>query len=54
MLKTLYDHFIVLYENILTSNPTLASEHALKQEQEVYLKSNKLTYRNVRRLFVPW
>ncbi|KAI0774244.1 ribonuclease H-like protein [Fomes fomentarius] len=46
MLKTLYDHFVVLYERILTSNPTLASDHALKQEQEVYLKSNKLTYRN--------
>ncbi|KAM5540478.1 hypothetical protein V8D89_005936 [Ganoderma adspersum] len=46
MLKSLYDHFVILYENILPTNPTLASEHALKQEQEVYEKSNKLTYRN--------
>ncbi|KAI0750713.1 Rexo1 protein [Daedaleopsis nitida] len=46
MLKTLYDHFVILYENILRNNPTLASEHALKQEEEVYQKSNKLTYRN--------
>ena len=48
MLKTIYDHFVVLYEKILKSNPTLASEHALKQEEEVYNKSSKLTYRNVR------
>ena len=48
MLKSLYDHFIILYEKILSANPTLASEHALKQEQEVYEQSNKLTYRNVR------
>lgn len=48
MLKSLYDHFVVLYEKILPTNPTLASEHALQQEQEVYAKSNRLTYRNVR------
>ena len=47
MLKTLYEHFVVLYENISRSNPTLAAEHALKQEQEVYERSSKLTYRNV-------
>ncbi|KAI0081741.1 ribonuclease H-like protein [Panus rudis PR-1116 ss-1] len=46
MLKTLYDHFVVLYKNILDKNPTLAAEHALKQEEEVYNKANKLTYRN--------
>ncbi|GLB33907.1 putative EXOIII [Lyophyllum shimeji] len=46
MLKTLYDHFAVLYHAILPKNPTLASEHALKQEDEVYKKSSKLTYRN--------
>ncbi|KZT20361.1 ribonuclease H-like protein [Neolentinus lepideus HHB14362 ss-1] len=46
MIKTLYEHFLVLYQNILPSNPTLASEHALKQEEEVYKKSTKLTYRN--------
>ncbi|KAI0938065.1 hypothetical protein AcV7_003362 [Taiwanofungus camphoratus] len=46
MVKSLYDHFVVLYERILPTNPTLASEHALRQEEEVYKKSNKLTYRN--------
>ncbi|GAW07161.1 rexo1 protein [Lentinula edodes] len=46
MLKTLYDHFLVLYDKILISHPNLASEHALKQEQEVYAASNKFTYRN--------
>ncbi|KAI0723275.1 Rexo1 protein [Earliella scabrosa] len=46
MLKTLYDHFAILYEKILPTNPTLASEHALKQEEDVYQKANKLTYRN--------
>ena len=47
MLKTLFEHFTVLYDAILLSHPTLASEHALKQEEEVYKTSNKLTYRNV-------
>ncbi|KAH9951613.1 Rexo1 protein [Amylocystis lapponica] len=46
MLKNLYEHFCVLYEKILITNPTLASEHALRQEEEVYHKSNKLTYRH--------
>ncbi|KAJ3799102.1 Rexo1 protein [Lentinula aff. detonsa] len=46
MLKTLHDHFLILYENILASNSHLATEHALKQEQEVYASSNKFTYRN--------
>ncbi|KAI6047403.1 ribonuclease H-like protein [Pisolithus marmoratus] len=46
MLKSLYDHFVVLYEAILPSNPILASEHALRQEEEIYNKSTKLTYRN--------
>ncbi|KAG1892366.1 ribonuclease H-like protein [Suillus subluteus] len=46
MLKTLYEHFVVLYDTILPLNPTLASEHALRQEEQVYTKSTKLTYRN--------
>ncbi|KZT12482.1 Rexo1 protein [Laetiporus sulphureus 93-53] len=46
MLKSLYDHFVVLYEKILSTNPTLASEHALRQEEEVYKSSTKHTYRN--------
>jgi RNA exonuclease 1 len=48
MVKNLYDHFEVLYSSILFDNPTLASEHALRQEDEVYKKSSKITYRNVR------
>lgn len=48
MIKSLYDHFVVLYDAILPTNPTLASEHALRQEEELYKKSNKITYRNVR------
>lgn len=47
MLKTLWEHFKVLYHQIHEKNPTLAAEHALKQEEEVYNKSTKLTYRNV-------
>jgi len=46
MLKSLYNHFVVLYHKILPTNPTIASEHSLRQEQEVYEKSNKLSYRN--------
>ncbi|KAE9389632.1 hypothetical protein BT96DRAFT_967950 [Gymnopus androsaceus JB14] len=46
MLKTLYEHFVALYEQILSSHPNLAAEHALKQEQEVYATANKFTYRN--------
>ncbi|KAF8974468.1 ribonuclease H-like domain-containing protein [Flammula alnicola] len=46
MLKTVYNQFVVLYEHVLSANPSLASEHALKQEDEVYKKSSKLTYRN--------
>ena len=52
MLKSLYDHFVVLYESLLPAYPTLASEHALRQEEQVYNKSTKLTYRNVRRHFL--
>ena len=46
MLKTLYNHFVVLYEAILPDHPSLASEHALKQEEDVYKVSTKFTYRN--------
>ena len=47
MLKTLYDHFVVLYNDILPQNPTIAAEHALKQEEELLKKSTKRTYRIV-------
>ncbi|KAH8105875.1 Rexo1 protein [Cristinia sonorae] len=46
MMKTLYDHFVVLYEHILPHNPTVAAEHTLKQEEEVYKSATKTTYRN--------
>ncbi|RXW15936.1 hypothetical protein EST38_g9918 [Candolleomyces aberdarensis] len=36
MVKKLYEHFVTLYEPIHKANPTLAAEHALKQEEEVY------------------
>ena len=47
MLKSLYDHFVVLYNAVLPQNPSLASEHALRQEQEIYERTTKSTYRNV-------
>jgi hypothetical protein len=47
MLKSLYDHFAALYEAFLPQNPSLASEHALRQEQEIYERTTKPTYRNV-------
>ena len=43
----LYETFVLLYSDFLQANPSLASEHALAQEKEVYEKSSKLTYRNV-------
>ncbi|KAF9446957.1 Rexo1 protein [Macrolepiota fuliginosa MF-IS2] len=46
MLKTLYDHFVILYSSVSSLSPSLAADHALKQEDEVYKKSSKLTYRN--------
>lgn len=48
MLKTLYEHFLVLYHSISSLSPSLAADHALRQEEEVYKKSSKLTYRNVK------
>lgn len=47
LLKSLYDHFVVLYDAILPQQPSLASEHALRQEEEVYARTTKATYRNV-------
>jgi RNA exonuclease 1 len=47
MLKSLYDHFAVLYDALLPQNPSLASEHALRQEQEIYERTTNSTYRNV-------
>lgn len=47
MVKLLWEHFKVLYQNIVDRNLTLPAEHALAQEEEVYKKATKLTYRNV-------
>jgi RNA exonuclease 1 len=47
MLKSLWDHFVVLYNAFFPQNPSLASEHALRQEQEIYERTTKSTYRNV-------
>ena len=52
MVKSLFVHFKVLYEAILDRNPTLAAEHALRQEEEVYKKVHKLTYRHVRLIYI--
>lgn len=46
MLKSLYDHFTVLYNAVLPQNPSLASEHALREEQAIYERTTKSTYRN--------
>ncbi|TEB35651.1 Rexo1 protein [Coprinellus micaceus] len=45
MVKTLYEHYVTLYGPLHKANPSLASEHALRQEDEVYQKSTKGTYR---------
>jgi hypothetical protein len=47
MLKSIYDQFVVLYNGIFPQHPTLAAEHALRQEQEIYDRTSKVTYRNV-------
>lgn len=47
MIKLLFDHFKVLYSDILQANPDLASDHTLRQEKEVYDTATKTTYRNV-------
>ncbi|KAI0005018.1 Rexo1 protein [Russula compacta] len=46
MLKSLYDHFVILYNAVLPQNPSLASEHALRHEQEIYERTTTSTYRN--------
>ncbi|KAG8920627.1 RNA exonuclease 3 [Tulasnella sp. 418] len=46
MLSALYKSFLKLYEGIQAEHPSLASEHALEQELEIYGKTNKATYRS--------
>ena len=48
MIQSIFEHFDVLYQNIRDNFPELAAEDTLRQEEEVYNKSTKLTYRNVR------
>ena len=48
MLKTIYETYANLYSDIIAVNPALAADHALAQEADVYEKSTKMTYRNVR------
>lgn len=43
----LYNNFLTLYDQVLAQQPSLASEHAIRQETEIYARSTKLTYRNV-------
>ncbi|KAL1743763.1 hypothetical protein HDZ31DRAFT_83208 [Schizophyllum fasciatum] len=44
MLKVIYERFRELYSSILPLNPTLASEHALRQEEELYQSSSRAGY----------
>ncbi|KAI9467018.1 hypothetical protein BJY52DRAFT_1235906 [Lactarius psammicola] len=46
MLNMLYNNFIALYDAILPEGPSLAREHALRQEQEIYERTTKPTYTN--------
>jgi RNA exonuclease 1 len=46
MLKSLYDHFVTLYNAVLPQDPSLASEHAQRHEQEIYERTTTATYRN--------
>ncbi|KIO32765.1 hypothetical protein M407DRAFT_211431 [Tulasnella calospora MUT 4182] len=46
MLGRIYAQFTTLYTQILPRKPTIASEHALAQELEIYNKTNAKTYRN--------
>lgn len=43
----MYDQFRTLYTSLLVLDPTLSARHALAQEQEVYEKATRTTYRNV-------
>ncbi|KAH9062697.1 hypothetical protein EDB87DRAFT_1605401 [Lactarius vividus] len=46
MLKLLHTNFVALYEAIVPQGTTLAHEHALRQEQEIYERTTKSTYTN--------
>ncbi|KAF5344070.1 hypothetical protein D9758_008862 [Tetrapyrgos nigripes] len=39
MLRTVYDHYVVLYDQILPSHPHLAHDHALKHEEQAVIQS---------------
>lgn len=44
----MYDQFRALYSSLLVLDPGLPARNALAQELEVYEKSTRSTYRNVR------
>lgn len=44
----MYDQFRTLYTSLFVLDPGLPARHALAQELEVYEKSTRTTYRNVR------
>jgi hypothetical protein len=48
LLAAMYDQFRALYTSLLVLDPSLPARHALAQELEVYEKSTRATYRNVR------
>lgn len=47
MLTFLYNGFSDLYGAILPQSPSLAHEHSVRQEQEIYERTTKSTYPNV-------
>jgi RNA exonuclease 1 len=49
MLTALYGAFKDLYHQFHSSRPEVAYQDALLQEEEIHAKTNKTTYRNVRR-----
>lgn len=47
MLSTLYKVFLELYRKFHQDHPELAHRHAVQQEEEIYAKTNKISYKNV-------
>jgi RNA exonuclease 1 len=47
MLTLLYNGFADLYGAMVPQRPSLANEHARRQEQEIYERTTKSTYPNV-------
>lgn len=49
MLTNLYQAFVNLYTNFNAKFPHFAHDHAIEQESHIYSKTNKVTYRQVRK-----